>query len=273
MYEYIQWRRPLSVARMLMTRTITRHHLATAQLDVINHTDVPLMISTKPCDGYQIIGQIFHDTGDPARGIGSFTLKDLVKILLLSLPLIDRTEGKGFVAFPFPPNKEISGNLSRDSVIDLTVLAGIMFHDIWIFRPYMCNDMVCLAFSKPREDPPEGSADEQKLLALWNALDMTSNVAIPKPPKVRPEIIRLAELDQIPPPPEQPRLVLEGGDKIFTRLFNGVDLHLQEGYAEVIDKVITVLATGETPEMTRDRVEVLSRWQLQDSIETCNYPF
>lgn len=274
MHSYVQWRRPMSVSRVVMSRVLTKPHLKTAQLDTMLKTDVPAIITLKPCDGYRIVGLIAHGGGDPLTGAASVTLKDLVIVLLVSLAVMNREEGKSFVVFPFGVSQAVSGTMTTDSILDFALLATILYHKVWMFRPYMCHDLVCLGFSEPREDPEAGSLDEQRLLAMWDAMRLLPILEDPTPVStVDPEIAKLAELDTEERHHHHStsgRVMLEG-TRNFSRLFDGSDVSILN--PKLHEHVHAVLSTAEDSRMLRDRVEVLSRWQLPDAIETSIYPF
>lgn len=273
MHSYVQWRRPLSVSRVVMSRVITKPYLKTAQLDTVLKTDIPAVISLKPCDGYQIVGLITHGGGDSLTASLSITLKDLLSVVLLSLAVLHRDSGKGFIVFPFSPSEKTSGSMTFESILDLALLCTLLYKEVWCFRPYMCHNMLCIAFSNPKEDPPKDSLDEQKLLALWDALGL-----LPPPLEkhtsvstVDPEIAKLAELSEDDENPEKIGRVKLEGSRNFSRIFDGSDISVL--FPKLSHRILKILTTAEDPALTRDRVEVLSRWQLPDTIETSAYPF
>lgn len=282
MHSYVQWRRPLSVSRVVMSRALTKPHLKTVQLDTMLKNDVPAIIALKPCNGYQIVGYIAHGGGDLLTGAKSVTLKDLVVTALISLTVLAPKTGKAFVVFPFGPSQNISGTLTVESILDFCLLLTILYHHVWFFRPYMCNDLICAGFSEPREDPPKNSPDEQRLLALWDAMNLLPPL-VKSTVVVDPVISKLAELDppapiEIPVPtsvdPESTEydgmMKLEGA-KNFARLFEGTNITIE--FPVLAARVNEVLSTAVDIRRTRDRVEVLSRWQLPDTIESTRYPF
>ncbi len=283
MYSYIQWRRPLSVSRVILAHVLVKPELKTAQLDTLLKTDIPAVVALKPCFGYQIIGLISHGGGDSLTGYQSVTLRDLVTVALLSLTVIHRTQGKAFIVFPFKSEQKVSGTMTGESILDFAVLCILMYRKVWCFRPYMCHNLVCIAFSEPREDPPEGSIDAERLLALWDALRLLPPLQKrTSPSTVDPEIAKVAELDMTVSPtassappipvgdPPADRVLLEGS-RNFSRLFDGTNIGTT--YPELTRKVHAVLTEQEDPQMIRDRVEVLSRWQIPDSPDLVVYPF
>ncbi len=275
MHSYVQWRRPLSVSRVIMARVMTKPHLKTAQLDTLLKTDIPAIVSLKPCDGYRIVGLIAHGGGDSLTNIQSVTLKDLIVVSLVSLTVMNPTLGKAFVVFPFRSDQKVSGTMSIESIVDFALLCIILYRKVWCFRPYMCSDLICMGFAEPRPDPPKGSIDEQRLLALWGALNLLPPLEKhTSPSTVDPEIAKLAEIDMSQPPPSTK--IEEGEIKLrarrdFSRLFDGSDLSIL--FPKLSQRINTVITTAEDPNLTRDRVEVLARWQLPDTIETSQYPF
>jgi hypothetical protein len=271
MHSYVQWRRPLSVSRVVISRVLTKASLKTAQLDLLLKTDVPAIIGLKPCDGYRIIGLISHGS-DTLTGALSVTLKDLVTFALTSLAVIHRTLGKGFVVFPFRVANRISGTMTNESILDYVVLCVLLYKKVWLFRPYMCHEFLCVAFAEPRDDPPKDSVDEQKLLALWDALRILPIMEKhTSPSTVDPEIAKLAEIDMTEHEEQDKAAVELIATRNFTRLFDGSEI--DKIYPKLASRVDSILREVERPEMIRDRVEVLSRWQIPDSIDTTDYPF
>lgn len=275
MHSYVQWRRPFSISRVIMARVLAKQHLKTAQLDTMLKTDIPAIISLRPCDGYRIVGLIAHGGGDSLTGSSSVTLKDLVIVVLVSLTVLHKTLGKSFFVFPFSVKQRVSGTMTEESVLDLALLLTILYKKVWCFRPYMCHDLVCFGFAEPREDPETGSLNEQRLLALWEAMRLLPPL-VKSGTVVDPEIAKLAELDveTAGAPSDETganaTVKLEGA-RNFSRLFDGADV--AESHPKLAERVRKILTTEENARMTRDRVEVLSRWQLPDTIETSRYPF
>lgn len=282
MHSYVQWRRPLSISRVVISRALIKQHLKTAQLDILLKTDVPAVISLKPCDGYRIIGLITHGGKDSLTGALSIGLKDLVTFALMALAVIHRTLGKAFVVFPFKVGEKVSGTMTNESVLDFCLLCILLYKKVWVFRPYMCHDLVCIGFAEPREDPEKSSLDEQKLLALWDALNILPPMAKKTSPSiVDPEIAKVAEVDMNEPEPSETQAEAtsahdEGvvnllAGKNFSRLFEGSDVSiLFPKLAHVVNKILN---TKEDQNLIRDRVEVLSRWQIPDTILSSAYPF
>lgn len=272
MHSYVQWRRPLSVSRVVISRALVKTHLKTAQLDILLKTDVPAVISLKPCDGYRIVGLITHGGRDSLTGALSIGLKDLVTFALMSLATIHPSLGKGFLVFPFKVGEKVSGTMTTESILDFCVLCIILYKKVWLFRPYMCHDLVCIGFAEPREDPAKSSLDEQKLLALWDALNILPPMAKrTSPSTVDPEIAKVAEVDMEEPEDEEKGVVNLIAEKNFARLFDGSDISvLFPKLAHVVNKV---LSTKEDEKLIRDRVEVLTRWQIPDTIISSVYPF
>lgn len=261
MHSYVQFRRPLSVCRVIMNHTITKPFLKTAQLDTILKTDVSNIIDLKPCSGYNIIGLISHEK------IG---LRELLSNVLLSLAVIDKTDGVSFIVFPFGVDEDSSGgSMTYDSVIDICYFISLIFKRVWLFRPYMSySSLVCLAYAEPRDDPPEKSDDENILVGLWDSLGLLSD----HPPsfirEIHPTIAKAAEVDDIILGKKKPTTVLKfEATRNFSRIFDGSKI----GNEQLIKQVKRILSSPEITE--KDRVEVLSRWQLPDTIDTSVYPF
>lgn len=272
MHSYVQWRRPLSVSRVVMARVIGKPHLKTAQLDTLLKTDIPAIVSLKPCDGYRIVGLISHGGGDSLTGVQSVTLKDLMVVALLSLTTMNPTDGKAFVVFPFRNDQIVSGTMTNESILDFALFCTLIYRKVWCFRPYMCHDLLCIAFAQPRKDPPKGSVDEQRLLALWDAMRLLPELEKhTSPSTVDSEIAKVAEVDMTEPTTELRGSVKFDGSRNFSRIFDGSDLTVLT--PKLAERIHTILTTAEDPRMTRDRVEVLSRWQLPDTIDTTHYPF
>lgn len=274
MHSYMQWRRPLSVSRVIMGRVLTKPKLKTAQLDTILKTDLPAIISLKPCDGYNIVGLMAHSN------IGSsVSLRDLVIVALVSLAVMHKTLGKGFVVFPFSPEQRISGTLTDESILDLSLLLMLLYKKVWLFRPYMCHNLLCLAFAEHRPDPEAGSPEEKTLLSLWNAVHLlpTTHEKKERRPHADPAVYKVAEIEHA----EVESWVAAGKDdtavesldldvgRNFSRLFDGINISIR--FPKLAHRVRQIMNATESP--ARDRVEVLSRWQLPDTIETTRYPF
>jgi hypothetical protein len=271
MHSYIQWRRPLSISRVVMARVLGKPHLKTAQLDTLLKTDIPAIISLKPCDGYRIVGLISHGA-DSLTGVQTVTLKDLLTLALITLAVINSVEGKGFVVFPFRHDQQVSGTMTHESILDFVLFCTLIYKKVWCFRPYMCHELVCIAFSEPRHDPAKGSVDEQRLLGLWDALQLLPGLEKhTDPATVNPEIAKVAEVDMSEPTVEIPVMIKFDGNRNFSRIFDGSDVAKLK--PKLADRVHEILTTPEDTALTRDRVEVLSRWQLPDSIDTVPYPF
>lgn len=262
-HSYIQFRRPLSVCRVLMSQAIYKTHLKTVQLDTQLKSQISDVIEVQPCDGYRIIGMINH--------FSNLSLRDILIFILVSFTVINKSRGKAFMVFPFSVDQNVSGTLTHESVIDICFLLSLLFHNVWFFRPYMCHEMLCLAFSEPLNDPKEKSSDEEILLALWDNLDILPETQTRKPPPEEdPMLAKAAEVDDIKLS-HKAKIKLQG-TRNFTRIFEGANIN-QDFPPDLVRRVRNILVSPEETSLVRDRVEVLSRWQLPDMVDVSLYPF
>lgn len=245
--SYIQWRRPLSVARVIIKKALTKPFLQGAQTDIYSgeeytgtKIDVGSIIDLMPCSGYHIISQVGTDDNP-------LSLRDILVFVCVSLMTMNKQSGKAVIVFPYEigPPGVTSGPLTSDSIIDLIALLNILFHNVWLFRPYMCYSMLCVGFSGPKDDPKENSPAEIRLVNLWESLGV---------------IMKYDKQD------------VKISGRIFTRIFySTLSVENKPLPDEDIQKIYGVLGAKEPP--LRDRVEVLSRWQLSDQADLSLYPF
>lgn len=242
LYSYLQWRLPYSITRLISSKSVGRPDLENVNLDLVDF-DIPSILEGRPIDGYQLMGINSHQV------LSLRTLTTLAMIMFSSLAKgptsrssLDQMSGKGFFVFPYGKDKQSQGVLSTESLLDFVTLLSNLFKTVWVFRPYMCYDFICLAVSTPKEYPAKCSDEEEQLLSIWKMLDVIteSSENITSPTRI-------------------------SSTKDFRHIFTALNTE-----SIISSKVIQVIEAKEP--LGRDRVEVLSRWQIPDQLLMNFYP-
>lgn len=231
LYSYIQWRLPLSITRLVTSKSVGRIDLEGINLDFVEF-DVPTILEGRPVDGYQVIGTVSHHT---------LALKSLTLMSMIIFSSLSMKNGKAFICFPFTrKSDDVVGGLSIVGLVDLIILLGSLFNKVYLFRPYMCYDFICIGLESVKAYPPKDSPEETQLLSIWSMLDISPSSENTSPTRSQ-------------------------HNKEFNRIFYDVQQD------STITKKVTDILFAPEPQ-SRDRVEVISRWQIPDQLTVSLYP-
>ncbi len=219
-----------------ITRLVTSKSIGRPDLESINldlvNFDIKSIMEGRPIDGYQLMGILTHY-------IPSLRSLTLLAMTMFSSMRVDN--GKGFFVFPYGSSKNLQGRLSITSLTDFITLLSTLFTKVWLFRPYMCYSFICIGVESPKPYPDKESDEEKQILNIWDVIQQQS----------------CGENGTESP-------IKRGGENLV-RLFDAIDPQ-----SSIPSKILQIVEAEEP--QGRDRVEVLSRWQLVDQLSTRMYP-
>src|SRR6185437_1598620 len=216
------------ITRLVSSKSVGRPELESINLDLVEY-DIPAVLEGRPVDGYHLMGIVSHHT---------LSLRILTTMTMTMFSSLSQLSGKGFIVIPYGSDKRTQGRLSLPSLIDFMTLLSNLFTQVWLFRPYMCYEFICIGVGPPKPYPEKCSPEENQLLSIWTMLELEPNNETTSPTKAV---------------------------KDFARIFDALD------ESSSLASKVTEIVQAKEPN-ARDRVEVLSRWQIPDQLKVKIYP-